>query len=379
VEATSKPPEIDELRPPSSPAFSLLGISPTEIDRPRTPSALVASIASAVGTSLPSSLALEIAPYWLFDHDDLSKKAFSRSPWRRFASSVSANAATNRVSADAMAGRAEFTDLSAGVHAVPYRAWNPSVCNQAGGPQVVKSGLGAAHDVLRAELARCVADHKAARAVAATLSAAERPAAEAAANQQAAACQNNAAQAFDQTTEATLNRELAQDEKTDAAWAKKLEACEKAFWTPRRFAISAAFASAWRFEQSAWDNAEFLRSALWMTLGWEGKRFSFLLLEKLLWERTGNDGVEPDLLDVGARLIYHRRSWAASVESVRRLAFTSGLDTGFRFAAVGEAKLGSQWITLSIGKDFDSAKDGSFFALANLSLTVGDPQLASPK
>lgn len=80
-------------------------------------------------------------------------------------------------------------------------------------------------------------------------------------------------------------------------------------------------------------------------------------------------------------MIYHRSSYAASIEGVRRVAIASELDGGFRVALVGETKIGGQWLTVSLGKDYDSTKDGSPFALANLanlSVTLGDPALPRP-
>jgi hypothetical protein len=58
---------IDEVRPPQSPAFVLLGIAPAAVDRPDAPRALGASLLSLAGpggTGL-RNFALEMAPYWL--------------------------------------------------------------------------------------------------------------------------------------------------------------------------------------------------------------------------------------------------------------------------------------------------------------------------
>ena len=66
---------IDELRAPTSPAFTILNVAPTNVVRPNTPRQLALEILSATersGGDLPSNLALEIAPYWLFDRPNLT-------------------------------------------------------------------------------------------------------------------------------------------------------------------------------------------------------------------------------------------------------------------------------------------------------------------
>jgi hypothetical protein len=58
---------VDDLRPPLSPAFVLLGIEPASVQQPETPRALssaLLSLASDEG-ALPRNFALEVAPYWL--------------------------------------------------------------------------------------------------------------------------------------------------------------------------------------------------------------------------------------------------------------------------------------------------------------------------
>lgn len=59
---------FDQLRAPSSPAFNLLGISPSDIERPKNPTDFAISVANASNnfSTVPKSYALEIAPFWVF-------------------------------------------------------------------------------------------------------------------------------------------------------------------------------------------------------------------------------------------------------------------------------------------------------------------------
>jgi hypothetical protein len=64
-------PSLNSLVTPDSPAFVILGVSPTAIQRPTTPKALATSLLSAfssTGQTLVPNYALEVAPYWLESH-----------------------------------------------------------------------------------------------------------------------------------------------------------------------------------------------------------------------------------------------------------------------------------------------------------------------
>jgi hypothetical protein len=62
-----KLPEFNSIRTPNSPAFSVLGIQPTSIERPNTPADLAVSIDNATGgfTSFPQNYSIEFSPYWM--------------------------------------------------------------------------------------------------------------------------------------------------------------------------------------------------------------------------------------------------------------------------------------------------------------------------
>ncbi|WP_207494406.1 hypothetical protein [Aridibaculum aurantiacum] len=60
--------KLDLLKAPVSPASNLLGISPSDIDKPTDVSAFMLNLQSATSgfTSLPKNYSVDIAPYWLF-------------------------------------------------------------------------------------------------------------------------------------------------------------------------------------------------------------------------------------------------------------------------------------------------------------------------
>lgn len=69
---------LNTLTAPSSPAATLLGISPSQIDKPRDPSEFMASVVSASGgiSRLPENYAVEMAPAWMFGGNKITFSDF---------------------------------------------------------------------------------------------------------------------------------------------------------------------------------------------------------------------------------------------------------------------------------------------------------------
>jgi hypothetical protein len=68
------PVEIDDLRAPTAPAFALLDVTPASIERPENPKSFTMNLINTVSRSrgLPQNYALEVAPYWLTYHPQLT-------------------------------------------------------------------------------------------------------------------------------------------------------------------------------------------------------------------------------------------------------------------------------------------------------------------
>jgi hypothetical protein len=78
VQSQNKLPDFNTIRTPNSPAFTILGIQPTSIERPNTPADLALSVDNATGgfTQFPQNYSIEFAPYWM------SKKPRSVTWWQ---------------------------------------------------------------------------------------------------------------------------------------------------------------------------------------------------------------------------------------------------------------------------------------------------------
>ncbi len=68
--------DLSELKPPSFPALTILGLQPDEIARPKTYEALEASLLNSFlqesNFNLSNNLAIEFTPYWLIPHPNLT-------------------------------------------------------------------------------------------------------------------------------------------------------------------------------------------------------------------------------------------------------------------------------------------------------------------
>jgi len=85
----------EDLKAPSTPAATILGSTPTTIERPDTPRALVFNLASSVSEAngVPENYAVQIAPYWMRSHpgllfDSYISPTISQSLLRSFSVSV---------------------------------------------------------------------------------------------------------------------------------------------------------------------------------------------------------------------------------------------------------------------------------------------------
>lgn len=69
-------PEYDRIRTPASPAFSVLGVAPSQIQKPTTPRDFAMSLSNSMQESddltIPKDVALEFAPYWWFRQGKLT-------------------------------------------------------------------------------------------------------------------------------------------------------------------------------------------------------------------------------------------------------------------------------------------------------------------
>ena len=106
---------IDDFQAPTSPAFIILGVAPSEVERPQTARAAAVSLISAFSQSefMPNNLQIEFAPYWWAPRPDstMDKPDLSPSVGRSALESLSISLATSRT---------EATDTSLAVDRISF-------------------------------------------------------------------------------------------------------------------------------------------------------------------------------------------------------------------------------------------------------------------
>lgn len=113
---------LDELRVPVTPAFTLLGVTPTQIERPNTARALAVGLLSAserAGGDVPTNLAIEVAPYWWTDRPDLTFQDYYRARWpERMAQTFALSIGTSELATYTHDKDAEGTAVAIGVRSM---------------------------------------------------------------------------------------------------------------------------------------------------------------------------------------------------------------------------------------------------------------------
>lgn len=320
------PPEFNAVRTPDSPAFTLLGIAPTQIERPTTPK----GFAVALGGLVRNGGAIEVAPYWLWSQATLDEyQTVGGQLLRNF--SVSLGTSTGE--ADAASGVAADTTLGVGVRTSAGLTRDPGCTTQglamstsiSGEPSfagIMAQPDSPAKDALLKALKQEVVDRAASRCVA--------------------------------------------DGTADGPGV----------------ALELAAATSVGFAGSELDAGALGSSAAWAALAYRGTEVSVVGLARLRRDRVA--GGREYVFVPGARGIYAHGRVAASVEAIAQKQLVRS-DAVAELAVTYRATIGldvrvadATWLTLSFGKDFGDDSSGKLFSLANLKWGYGDPKITAP-
>lgn len=140
---------LDLLRTPSSPGFTILGINPTEVDRPNTTTDFMANIqnTSKNFTEFPRSYSIEMSPAWLFCSGLMKKWGDFKSNKLRenILQSLTVSFATTSDSKDSI----EFTNLGMGIKFSIFRGEiDEEFGNYKGEMDILRSDLGKIHEII---------------------------------------------------------------------------------------------------------------------------------------------------------------------------------------------------------------------------------------
>ncbi|HEY5952612.1 MAG TPA: hypothetical protein VIV40_44235 [Kofleriaceae bacterium] len=343
------PPEFDKLRTPDSPAFSILGVSPSEVERPNSPRALVLALgafANQSGTDLivPDSFALEVNPYSLiykdanFQREDgVSARAFGKNL------TISVGTANEDVIDPMTMDKTSLpTKLAVGVRSRVYDAQDRK-------PKCV-AAFTKIQDKIKAT-------SKAERDRIQALPAAERDAAYQQVLEEQALLKNIEVDVADLKTGQCLQGS-GLGWSVDAALATSAHYADgKLQWIGGHHHVATA---GWLSAAHQWEHGSLVFLGRWRA-------------EDTVNEMDRNAYERRQYVDVGTRGIYARDKYGASLEAVVRYRYAgdpfADEDAFYmRFAVLADYKVGdNQWLNVTFGKNFGGAPDASdIFTLANL-------------
>ena len=311
---------VEDLRAPSTPAFVLLGIEPTSVQRPETPRALTTTLLSLAGDNgaLPRNFAIEIAPFWLRSRPGFSFGDFYHGERHGGLATIATTIKRSFALSVATAPRIAGNDPSGTSVAIGARLmlWP-------GRPSALL-------DSLRARAPRTFGE---------------------------------------------CSRLGALDD---------IDACQRAFTDsirdnvqPVGFTMQVAMGASGGFPNDTFDLGRLRRGAVWISPSYRFPH-QFELIGVVRWMHDRLDRGEvanATSLDAGARLRWKANSLVAlSAEGVRRRGSggTRAPRTSIRYAGVVEFRASDNWFVFySVGKDFAAAKAPRSLLLSIIGVSAG--------
>jgi len=372
--------ELDNLRTPTSPAFTLLGVAPTDVARPSTPRALATDLVSRTnrGSLIPSNYALEFAPYWLVSHPSLSYKEYTEpTSTQSIAQSFSISFATSRPDT---ASDTASTRIALGVRLLPLAGRASSKFKnlenkldsiQRTRPSLIRVQADALDEIdeATAEISRLEADLAATPASNASRIADIRRRIRTAEQRRAVAKDSSVAAEAVLTAQADIMRSLAHA-------MGQADAERVGMFVELATAISGAYPGA------NFDGGKLNRLGAWATLSYRLESPHLDLIGLFRFMRDAGDA-DQNALDVGGRLFWLRNALGLSAEWVARTAYNvsssqpvatpGGRVLTFRSSSrlvgvIDYRAADAVYVTMSFGKDYKTLAEPRHPLVASLGL-----------
>ena len=300
------------FRTPTSPTLVLLGAAPTVVERPATPQSLVLSLVSALGdeTFPPQNYALEVAPYWLTRHRNLTFDQYAAPTfWQSLKQTLSISVAT-----------ASLPSPDSGT--------------------TVGFGLRTGY-VSGRELSSIQPLRDSLRTILDSIVRTENPAKEA---------------------------KLQERSRAVALRLQRALRVERLGWT-----VEAAAATLMDFAGDVAENGKLARAAFWLTSGYRLSRPLADLLAVVRFTRDERTPVRQDFLDVGGRIVLDKDDLSISGEYVWRSITTTGASRhSYQLSGLAEYRLANDvYVTGSLGRGAEEAGPGSSKLIAQLGIDFG--------
>jgi hypothetical protein len=308
------------LRTPPSPAFAVLGIEPSAVERPATPADAAFSFINKLrrGT-VPREFAFEASPYWLVSRPSVS---WRDDAVRSVGESIPRTLSLSIATAETGVLESPITSLGLGVRTLVLSGHMTAATQRA--LEALEQTLSQSGEVFL----RMVGE--------AGLDALDQMLANARITPQQYEAQKQ------QLTQVVLESE---------EYRAVMERVEDVAAKREGFLLELAAGVVWDFPDARWQSRDFRRHGVWVTPSYESGPWSLLGVLRYLDER---ETPSQDAVDWGGRALFSSADYALSLEYVQRSPFdqTDIVRRSHRFVGIAEYRVSrATWVIASFGKD----------------------------
>jgi hypothetical protein len=355
---------FDLLLAPSAPGFVLLGVEPSAVERPGTPSDLALAILSHTGdlSHLPENLALQFSPYWLFfgQHITFERFADHRDPGQNLLQTLSLSLAYS--TSDSLPDLPS-TPLALGIRCSPLRGRiDPEFDGYARRLESLYEELDRLSEVFHEKWATRIEEDSTIRALFDGFLAADdslKPLLEPLIQ----------AQIAEREAEIRTHVETEIRQEHTARIQSVREILSGLRFRRIGWTLDLAGGLVIEFPGRRFDDGQIGRWGGWLTGGFVGRSLSALALARYLGYR---DESEESLLDLGARFILDDPGrFSLSVEGIyrKRLNGDGSRDT-WRLAFIFDYEIArNKALSLAFGRDFEGKRSANL--IVSLSVLLG--------
>jgi len=383
-----EPIKLSDLKTPAAPAFQLLGIAPTDVERPTTPRAFAVSLLSALTQSdsvLPNGFSMDVAPYWLVPHNQLEFATYinpllAQSLRQTFSISV----ATSKAQSPAVDATTGLLDIGIGVRASPRAGRASGEVEKLRTAIFVSLAQASVVDALLAQIDTPMGTVP--PAIATTIEQLRSGSHPGLSNAQFTAILDRITGALREAlgasgSDAQVRTALLQLRTAgDASRKKAALQLQNANQKRLGFTLDVAAAMVTRTTDAQGTDTRVTREGVWTTTGYTSDALSLLGLLRYVGN-SEDPASKSHLFDAGIRVIGMLGDLTASFEAIRRSDFSSVRvsDSASKAVITLEYKVSEDvTITSSFGKDFGDTRlghDGTTVSLLGVNFGLGSRPL----
>lgn len=342
---------FNSVRAPQTPAFTVLGVQPTAVERPNTLSDFSVAASNAITSfdSLPKGFTLEWAPYWVIGGNSVRLLSdTTRKVWQSLARTVSVSFASDKVKVQ----EKEIAGLSWGLRTMLFSGYIPEENLQA---------LAEREAILR-EFNLIMINKSFNKD---SLLAQKR-------TERLAACNNDSV-----CNERVLEWHRVQlgllAKANAGTLAKDTTAMNKVkndiAMRREGFMLELAIGSAYYSPNHTWEKLKFNNLGIWITPSYTEGNWSAIGVTRYLMNADSSDSFEG-----GIRGMYSNKRYSISAEFLKGYfieASVKDLSSRLRIAVIGELRIRDNlWLQATLGADDTDLKAGSEI-ISNIGLSYG--------